>query len=221
LNIGQAGMLNINLVDKYTGAMKRTFDTGIVEQVGILGTNQGNAGTNGQSLLGLATQPNVSKFVNSVIVAPISSMTPAQLVTLGQQLLSSYIANSKDQLPPDTFLLPLEDWVGLGTLVSSTYPTAFSFGDALRMALGWGGLKIDVIPCAYLSAGNNKIGGSGTGRYILYRAQEDCVQRYIPIPFTMTGTATADNFNMTVNAYGQVSDVLCVRPASMCYYDLP
>ena len=171
---------------------------------------------------GIFNQPDVNVNLNSLIPAstPISSMTPAQFASFCSNAVSVYRANCNQTAMPNRLLLPMSDFVGLGTPVSPTYPniSQLEYLEKMFSAIVKQGVKIE--GSAYGDATYNSAYGINKQRAIFYRANdEDSLLFNIPVWYTPTQPGTYDNFNFQSVAYGQFSCPKAFRPLEMLYVD--
>jgi hypothetical protein len=168
-------------------------------------------------VLGLLTQstvtPNTSIFSG---ITSISSMTAAQFATFVATLLAAYQSNCNYTRMPTHFVIPQDDYVGLATPVSSTYPNVSMLTylkDAFDKIVP-GGIKI--LPSAYGIPANNSIGNH---RYCLYRYDPKTIRMDIPVDLTVTQPGTLNNFQFQDVAYGQFTGVKAYKPLEILYVD--
>ena len=179
---------------------------------------------------GLLTSTEVTTNT-SLITKQISTMTGAEIDAFVRQIIGVYQANQILGEFPDTFYIPQSDYTGLQSLIAP------SFG------LG-GGTKFEYLELAFkrLSQNNNfkiitnfyaqkswaaqapykKANGSAPlsyDRYMLYKNKSESLVFDLPIPFTMLGTGTLNNFDYLQLGYAQVGKTFFKRPADAIYFD--
>jgi len=172
---------------------------------------------------GLLTQSDVTTNT-SVIDQNISAMTAAELNTMLQTLLSVYYSNSNSTVMPDTFIIPTDDYLGLGTPFSSTYPNISKI-DYLEKTFKQltANQNAAILPLAYAQMERNSDflgGGSGLNRYVMYRRnEEESLRMDIPVDYTGTIQDTVDNFAYSSVAYAGFTGCKAYRPKEMIYFD--
>lgn len=168
---------------------------------------------------------NATVNVNTaVITQAISSMSPTQFQALIGTILAAYFANSNFTQMPDTFLIPMSDFLGLGAFVNPAFPLADSTFLAVLTKVFQ---QITQNPNFQIKAtiyGNQSQNagywrGGGTNRYCLYHSVEDALRADVPVQFVLTPANTADNFNFTGVGQAQHTGCIAYRPAEMYYFD--
>lgn len=168
---------------------------------------------------------NATVTVNTAIITQsISSMSPAQFQVLIGQLLAAYFANSNSTEMPDTFVLPMADYLGLGAFVNPAFPLADSTFLAVLLKVF---RELTQNPNFEIKAtiyGNQAVNAGywatlGTNRYVLYRKQEDVLKLDVPVPFLLSPANTGDNFNFTGVGQAQHTGCIFYRPAAGLYLD--
>ena len=172
---------------------------------------------------GLLTQS--SSLVNSdltTITTSISNMTPAQFASFVAAVVASYQSNCAYTAMPTHFVIPQDDWLGLATPVSSSYPFNSKL-EYLKKAFAEivpGGIKI--LPSVYsMPAYNLSVVNAGTGlhRYAMYRYDAESIRMDIPVDYTVTQPNTLNNFQFQDAGYGQATGVGVYRGLELLYFD--
>lgn len=187
---------------------KKNWDLGI-QKVAFLGSTDG-------VLKGALNQTDVT--VNtSLITAPLSSMTTAQLNTFAAKILDAYQANANYTAYPDFMWVPQNDYNGLATFTGD-FPM-LSRKEILEKAVsGITGKEFKIRPLAYAKASLS--GGLLTyNRYVLGRYDEDVARFEIPVDYTVTVANSIEGFTFRNVGYGQHSGVLSLRPQELLYLD--
>jgi hypothetical protein len=159
----------------------------------------------------------------SVITANISSLSSANFQALVANILAAYAANANYTAMPNTFVMPLNDYLGLGTAASSDFPIVDMvtyLENFFKKLTGEKDFKI--LPLAYAQAAQNAgyiNGSSGKNRYVLYRRDPETIKMDIPVDFTLNPAGTANNFNWTGVGAGQFTGAIFYRPAEALYLD--
>ena len=208
---------NWDIIESKHRSRKKNWDLGI-QKVAFLGllSDQTN-------YPGLLTQS--SSLVNSdttTITRTISSMTAAQFASFVQAVVAAYQSNCAYTAMPTHFLIPQDDWLGLATPVSSTYPFNSKL-EYLKKAFAEivpGGVKL--LPTVYgIPSYNSTVVNAGTGlhRYCMYRYDPETLRMDIPVDYTVTQPNTINNFQFQDAGYGQFTTVGVYRGLEVLYFD--
>ena len=201
-------------------ARKENWDLGI-QMIAFLGSLGDNS-----SFPGLLTLSNVNSNTSLITSGTglISAMSVADFNTLVAGLIEAFRANCNRTAYPNTFVMPEDDYNGLGAMVTTAGYSAVSKMDYLKKAFDQmipGGLKI--LPSAYAIPAQNASRGlnsdSGFHRYLLYRKDPKTVRMDIPVDITVTQPNTLNNFQFQDAAYGQYTGVAAYRPLELLYFD--
>lgn len=169
-------------------------------------------GCNGQA--GLLNNSSVTVDTTS-LTGFLSGITDSALNTFVAGIVGSYLSNTNGTILPDTFVIPLTDFAGLGATVSSSFPIKSRMDfllDAFKGATGNANFKI--LPCFYC----DKAKYDGTNNlYALYSRDEENLVYNINVDYTVTQFASKDNFNYESAGYGQFTPVVLKRPQSVYY----
>lgn len=169
-------------------------------------------GCNGQA--GLLNNSNVTVDTTS-LTGLLSGITSSALNTFVSSIIGSYLANTNGVMLPDTFVIPLKDFAGLGSTVDASFPIKSRMDfllDAFKGATGNANFKI--LPCFYCDKANY----DGTNNvYALYNRDEENLVYNINVDYTVTQFASRDNFNYESAGYGQFTPVVFKRPQSVYY----
>ena len=169
-------------------------------------------GCNGQA--GLLNNSNVTVDTTS-LTGLLSGIASSALNTFVSGIIGSYLANTNGVMLPDTFVIPLKDFAGLGSTVDSSFPIKSRMDfllDAFKGATGNANFKI--LPCFYCDKANY----DGTNNvYALYNRDEENLVYNINVDYTVTQFASRDNFNYESAGYGQFTPVVFKRPQSVYY----
>jgi hypothetical protein len=205
---------NWDIVKAKTDALKKNWDLGIQKTV-FLGS------TTITGVYGLLNQsgPTVD---TATLTANISSLDADVFAGFVQVVLGLYFSNSNSTVLPDTFIMPMDDMLGLSAPVSSAFPMISKMElltNAFKAATG--NPKFRILGSAYAMKANNKgfTTAAGSQRYMLYRNDPEVVRQSIPANFTLTTPGTADNFQYKGVGYGQYTGVQCYRPREIYYFD--
>ena len=208
---------NWDIIEAKHRSRKKDWDLGI-QEVAFIGDTEDET-----NFSGLLTNATVN-IDTSTITKNISAMTAAEFSTFVASVIGAYLSNANQTVFPDTFIIPQDDYAGLATPLSYTYPNISKLAylqQAFDAIVPKGKMKI--LPCAYgMTAYNGAAGlGSGNGRqrYMLYRNDIDTLFMEIPVDFTTTQVGTLNNFNFQDVAYGQFCGVTVLKPREVLYFD--
>lgn len=206
---------NWDVVSGKMSALTKNWQLGI-QKIAFLGLQQDLA-----NVPGLLSSPEVT--VNtSVITAPISSLSAANFQTLVATILAAFAANANYTVMPNTFVMPLSDYLGLGTAAASGFPITDMISyleNFFKKITGEKDFKI--LPLAYSQKAQNAgfWTALGTNRYVLYRRDPETIKMDIPVDFTLNPAGTANNFNWQGVGAGQFTGAIFYRPAEALYFD--
>lgn len=209
---------NWDLVTAKEKTRKRNWDLGI-QRVAFLGARGQNSGSSA-TCLGLLNQAGIT-FNTSLITAPLKGLTPDQLSTFQQNVISQYRINNNYTAFPTHFIIPESDYNGLVSQASSTFPMKSKL---MLLEEGFKTIcrndKFKILPLAYCDAAN--AGGSLnplalTSQYVLLNYDEESIRMDIPLDYTNTLANSLDNFMFQNAGYGQFTGVLAYRPLELFY----
>ncbi len=204
-------------IDAKQKARKKDFDLGIQEIAFI-----GDAGdiTNYPGLLS-----NSGVTANTTrITQTISTFTTTQFATFVAGVVGDYLTNCAYTAFPNKFAIPTDDWAGLATPVSATFPMISQIVylkqafDAIVTRPG----GVELLPLAYGIPANNKTVinvGTGYHMYVLYHDDIDTLFMELPVNYTVTPVGTYNNFNFQDVAYCQYSGVTILKPLEVVYFE--
>ena len=207
---------NWDVVSGKLAALTKNWQLGI-QRIGFLGLQQ-----NLTNVPGLLTNSAVT-INTSVITANISSLGSTAFQALVSTILATYAANANYTAMPNTFVMPLNDYLGLGTAASSGFPVNSMLSYLLNFFKELTGEKdFKILPLAYAQAAQNAgwiNGSTGKNRYCLYRRDPETLKMDIPVDFTLSPAGTSNNFNFQGVGCGQFSGAVAYRPAEILYFD--
>lgn len=170
---------------------------------------------------GLLSSPDVT--VNTAVITQfISSMSSSQFQALVASILAAYAANANFTVMPDTFAMPLSDYLGLGTAASNQFPIVDMITYLENMFKRITGMKdFKILPLAYGQKAQNAgyWTSLGTNRYVLYRRNPETLKMDIPVDFVLNPAGTSNNFNWQGVGAGQFTGAIFYRPAEALYFD--
>lgn len=208
---------NWDIIESKHRSRKKNWDLGI-QKIAFLGILSDTT-----NFPGLLTQS--SSTVNSdltTITTEIAGMTSQQFANFVQNVVASYQNNCAYTAMPTHFIIPQDDWLGLASPVSATYPFNSKL-EYLKKAFNEivpGGVKI--LPSIYsMPTYNSSLLNSGSGlhRYCMYRYDPETVRMDIPVDYTVTQPQTLNNFQFQDAGYGQCTGVGVYRGLEVEYFD--
>lgn len=167
---------------------------------------------------GLLNQPDVATSTTA-LTTPISKMTSAQFKTFLSTVFANFYAATGYTAMPDTLILPMSDFMALGTAVDESYPVFTTMYtrllDVFRQATGNPNAQIKGL--AYCEPKFN----NGNYKYVLYRKDFETLRVYNPYEYNVVQGATIDGINYQNTAFSRFSDVFVNRPKEMLYMTVP
>lgn len=203
---------NWDVIENLMKSLKRNWDLGIQETT-FLGHPMYS------SVTGLLNNANVT-INTTLITKPLSEMSETEYTAFVRDILSTYYTNTDDTDLPDTFVMPTDDYLGMGVPYSSTFPNISKLEyllTALRKMSDNPNFKI--MPLAYCQAARNASRGINKNRYCLYRNDPETLSMSIPVDFNMFEAETANSIFWQQPALGQYSGVLVNRVPEVLYMD--
>jgi len=206
---------NWDVVSAKVAALKKLWDLGI-QKIAFLGSKSDPTG-----VPGLLSQTSVNAST-AIIAKAISSMSTTELQALISALLSDYFSNSNSTVLPDTFVMPMSDYLGMGVPYSGTFPVASMLEYFVRMFREiTQNPNFMIKPLAYanqaINAGYWAV--AGTNRYVLYRKDPETIRMDLPVDLILNAPGTGNNFNWEGVGVGQFTGAIAYRPAEIRYYD--
>ena len=177
---------------------KKNFDLGI-QRTFFLGS------VTDSNYPGLLNNANIT--VNTTLItALINSLTAANFQLFVQGIVQAYQANCAYVKYPDFFIIPQDDWNGLGTATSSVYPIGTMLDYLKKLFRDICGEHFEILPSAYgVPANNAAWTGLNKHLYLLGKRDGDSGHMNIPLDMIVTAPGTADNFNYACAGYAQYS----------------
>ena len=199
---------NFELITVKEHARKKNWDLGI-QKIAFLGSDS-DAGVKG--LLTLTG----STVDTTLIVKPISAMTPDELKIFVSNILGRYRANVARSAWPTHFVIPESDYLGLAGPSSAQFPLK-SVLQVLEETFQTmcKNKSFKILPLAYGDAAYN---AEAKQIYCLYNANEESIRMDIPVDYTNTMANTLDNFTFQNVGYGQYTGLGNYRPLELMYF---
>lgn len=195
-------------------ALKRQWDLGI-QKVAFLGL-KGDSDTPG-----LLTSADVN-VDTTTITENISAMSADDFATFVSIVLGVFADNANFTVMPNMFAIPLDDFLGLVTPVSASFPVTNKLQyllDAFKMATGNANFQIRGLAYGQAAFNAGYVSAGGKSRYVLYNNDPETVAMDLPVDFTLTPAGTANNFNFQGVGAGQFTGSIIYRPREVCYFD--
>lgn len=206
---------NWDVVTAKVAALKKLWDLGI-QKIAFLGSKSDPTG-----VPGLLSNSSVNASTG-IITAAISGLTTTQLQALISALLADYFSNSNSTVLPDTFIMPMSDYLGMGVPYSGTFPVTSMLAYFQQMFKEiTGNPNFMIKGLAYSNQAQN-IGYwavAGTNRYVLYRRDPETIRMDLPVDIILNAPGTGNNFNWNGVGVGQFTGAIAYRPAEIRYYD--
>lgn len=203
---------NWDPIESKMKTLKRNWDLGI-QEVAFLGH------PNNSLVTGFLNNAGVN-INTTAITKPISTMTEAEYTTFISVILKIYFTNTNSTELPDTFVMPTNDYLGMGVPYSSTYPTISKIEYLVNLFRKMtGNQNFQILPLAYSQAANNASRGINKNRYVLYKNDPETMSMSIPVDFSMFDAGTANNIFWQQPAMGQYSGLLINRVPEILYID--
>ena len=156
----------------------------------------------------------------TLITTPISEMSTAEFKAFVAGILKAYWAYSNNTVLPDTFVLPMNDYLGLGDFVSDLDVRMSKIEYLTKLFTQMtGNANFKIQGLAYCQSEINASRGIEKNRYVLYRKDPKTLKMGIPVDFTMFAPNTADETQWAQRAMGQYSGVLMTKPLEVLYLD--
>lgn len=206
---------NWDVVSGKMSALAKNWQLGI-QKIAFLGLKQDV--TNVPGLLSSA-QVTVN---TAVITANISSLGSTAFQALVANILAAYALNANYTAMPNTFAMPLNDYLGLGTAAAAGFPINSMKSYLENMFKEITGEKdFKILPLAYGQMAQNAgyWTANGTQRYCLYRRDPETLKMDIPVDFVLNPAGTSNNFNFQGVGAGQLTGAIFYRPAEALYFD--
>lgn len=193
-----------NVVTEKERARKRDYDLAVQKAV-LLGDAEHK---------GLLNQASVP-VDTTILTKPISKMSAAEFKAFLGSLFHSYYEKSGYTAMPDTLLIPVSDFMGLGVAVDEQYPVFTTMyqrlSDVFKQVTG--NANAEILPLVYCEGRFH----NGSAKCVLYRRDFDTLRVYQPFGYSVVQGATVDGINYQNTAWARISDVFVNREKEMLY----
>lgn len=207
---------NWDVVSSKMEALKRNWDLGI-QKIAFLGYLSDIT-----NVPGLLTNASVTINNASAITTNISAMSATDYATLVATILGLYYTNSNNTVLPNTFVMPMDDYLGMGSPVASGFPIVSKLDyllKAFREITGNPNFQVRGLAYAMLANNAGYVSSTGKQRYVLYNNEAETLAMDIPVDFVLTPAGTANNFQWQGVGAGQFTGCIIYRPAEVLYFD--
>lgn len=199
-----------NAIEEKSYARKHEFDLRFAE-FAFKGTADG-------AFKGLLTLSDIETDSDTIITKKLYKMSDSDFQTALGNLFQKSYSTANMTARPNRFLIPMLDYIGLGSTWSSV-GSGFVNGrnrlalleEAFRNYTGDASAK--VIGSNFANAALN----GGIDQYVMYRKDPFELKIENPVPFGVYPGASVDGFNFQNTALAQVSGVICKYPRQMLY----
>lgn len=200
---------NWDVIKAKTDALKKRWDLGI-QKIAFVGS---------KSISSVEGLLNLSETTSdtTTLTQTISSLAADDFSTFVQVVLGLYFANTNKTALPDTFIIPMDDYLGMSAPVSAAFPMNSKIEYLEKaFAQGTGNKNFKIVGNVYAMAAHNP---DAVNRYMLYRNDPEVVKLDIPVNFNLLSPNTGNNYQWKGVAYGQFTGVQVFRPAETYYMD--
>ena len=201
---------NWDVVSGKTNALKKVWDLGI-QKIGFLGA------VSDSDIPGLLTNSDVT-IDTTTILSNLSALSASDFQAFVANVLAVYRLNANYTAWPNRFVIPEDDWVGLGTATSPDFP----IGDRITYLENFfkrltGRADFRVMPLVYGNKAQNTA-SINHFRYALYNDDPETLRMDMPVPFQFINpTPRAISFEGA--AVGQHTGCIVYRPREVVYFD--
>lgn len=208
LAVGQKNAVAFSIIEAKEKARKKVWDLGLQD---VLFNGLGDGET-----YGINNQPNVT--VNtSLLPVKVTAMTAAQVKTFASSVVNTYLTNNNTTQLPNRWLMPTNEFVGLGVPVDPTYPLK-TLRDVLEEAFKAAGcVDFKIVHSTY----NNTADSTGLlGRHVFYHYDPESIRMFVPKDYTPSALFPMNGLDMISVAQGQFTGVVVFRPKEVLYADV-
>lgn len=206
---------NWDVVASKMAAAKRNWDLGI-QALAFLGL-KGQAAT----VPGLLTNADVN-VDTTTIDENISAMDSTDFQAFVANVLDVFFENSNGTVLPNMFVMPMADYLGLGSAAAAGFPVNTKLEyllNVFRLMTQNPGFEIRGLAYCDLARNAGFVSTNGKNRYVLYNKEADTLAMDIPVDFFLSPAATANNFQWDGVGAGQFTGCIVYRPAEVMYFD--
>lgn len=200
---------NWSVIEGLERSRKRLWDLGM-QKTAFLGHSSDT------DVKGLLNQSGVT--INTTVIDKfIKDMSDSEFQAFIANVMGAYSANSVSREAPDTFVIPLKDFLGLGSATSSGFPIGTKLEYLTNMFKQVSGNPdAKILPVAYAEKEeNDKV----KNIYTMYGRNVDNLVMNIPVDYTSTLADTYNGAQFQSVAYGQYTGVQVLRPREIIYFE--
>lgn len=167
---------------------------------------------------GLLNNPNITvqSSLPGGFTALINTLgaTPANFQAFVAAVVEAYRANCQRTVYPDYFIIPEDDFNGLGVAPSASFPIGMTMLEyLLKTFRDLCGAGFEILPSAYgIPANNSAYSGLNKHLYLLGRKNEDSGFLAEPVPPVITAPGTSNNFEYQSVMFAQYTGYTVAVP---------
>lgn len=167
---------------------------------------------------GLLNNPNITvqSSLPGGFTALINTLgaTPANFQAFVAAVVESYRSNCQRTVYPDYFIIPEDDFNGLGVAPSSSFPIGMTMYDYLLATFrNLCGAGFQILPSAYgIPANNAAYSGLNKHLYLLGRRDEESGFMAEPVPPITTAPGTSNNYEFQSVMFAQYTGYTVAVP---------
>jgi len=199
---------NFDLLVEYEMARKQEWDRYVMLEGTCIGNKYG--------LNGLLNQPNITAD-QALLTKPFKAMSLSETHDFLANFMKAWFDNNSAMLTPDSMWIDLEDYSGLGGPHSDQFPMKTRLQvieEGMSMATN---SNFKIFPISYC---NKKFSKLPKNRYVLYRREDDTLDRRVLIDYTtVLASQTQLGLENTSYSYGRCTGVNVFRPQNVLYLD--
>jgi len=208
LAVSSKNAVAFSIIEAKEKARKKVWDLGLQE---VLFNGLGDGET-----YGINNQPDVT--INTALFpVKVTAMTAQQVKAFASSVVNTFLANNNDTALPNRWIMPTNEFVGLGVPVDPATPWK-TLREILEEAFRDAGcVDFKIVHSKY----NNTADSTGTkGRHVFYNYQPDSIRMFVPKDYTPSALFPMNGIDMISVAQGQFTGVVLFRTAEMLYADV-
>ena len=193
-------------------ALKKEYDLGI-QEIALLGDSDQLT-----TFPGLFTQPQVN-INTTLITGNISAMDYTTYNTFVAGLLAAFLVNANQTVWPNTFIMPQDDYAGMGAAINPQYPNITKMSYLQQALDSICRKKVRILPSYYaMTAANGGAFGIGKQCYLLYNNDIDTIFMELPVDYVTLPYGTYNNFNFQNASFAQYTGVQAIKPLELLMF---
>lgn len=204
---------NWDLVSSQEAARYRNWNLGL-QQIAFLGSSVN------PDVKGLLTLSNVNSNT-TLITQKISDMDATAFNGFISAVIDAYRSNGQRTVMPTHFIIPEDDYLGLGAFIDPSMPIKTKMDALLEVfRMVTRNPNFEILPSAYaMQSYNSDVTGLDKNRYVLLNYDSDSIRMDIPVDYTNTTQNTINGFQFQSVGFGQYAGVNAFRPLETLYFD--